>query len=91
MGPSVLSVRVSPSASETRCESIADDGSVRIRVQASPEKGKANQALVRFLAKRLRVGRSQIEWISGEASRHKRLRIHGLDAQEIYRRLGSDL
>ena len=87
MEASILSLRVTPNAAETRCESVAEDGTFRVRVRAQPERGKANKVLVRFLAKELRIGRTQIEWVSGETSRLKRLRVHGLSVQEIQDRL----
>ena len=56
MEASILRVRATPKASETRCESVTEDGTFRIRLQAQPEKGKANKAHARFLAKQLGVG-----------------------------------
>ncbi|MDB4491892.1 DUF167 domain-containing protein [bacterium] len=82
-----IAVRVIPNAPATRCESRDDDGVYKIRVQAVPEKGKANKALVRFLAKQLGLGRSCVELLAGETGRHKRLGIHGLTDEEVQVRL----
>ena len=82
-----IAVRVISSASATRCESRDHEGVYKIRVvQAVPEKGKANKALVRFLAKQLGVGRNSVELLSGETGRHKRLGIHGLTDEEVQAR-----
>ena len=83
----IISERVVPHASRTQCESRDDEGAYRNRVQAVPEKGKANKALVQFLAKRLRIGRGRITLISGETARTKRLEIQGLTESEIDVRL----
>lgn len=48
-----------------------------IRVSAVPEEGKANKALIAFLAKSLKLPKSAIHLISGGTSRKKRLRIDG--------------
>lgn len=48
-----------------------------VSVTAVPEKGKANVALVKMLAKRLGVPPASISLVAGEASRLKRLRITG--------------
>jgi uncharacterized protein len=82
-----IAVRVIPNASATRCESRDHEGVYKIRVEAVPEKGKANKALVRFLAKQLGVGRNSVELLSGETGRHKRLGIHGLIDKEVQDRL----
>jgi uncharacterized protein YggU (UPF0235/DUF167 family) len=45
--------------------------------------GKANAALIDFIAARVGVGRTAVELISGETSRSKRLRVTGIDAAEL--------
>ncbi|WP_137133813.1 DUF167 family protein [Rhizobium sp. FKY42] len=76
-----LSVRLTPNASRDQVEGteIADDGEcwLRARVTSVPEDGKANKALIRLIAKWLRVPKSSISFISGETSRKKILRIEG--------------
>jgi uncharacterized protein (TIGR00251 family) len=48
-----------------------------VRITAPPVEGKANEALIRFLAKELRTSPSRIEIIKGHHSREKTLRISG--------------
>jgi uncharacterized protein (TIGR00251 family) len=50
----------------------------KIRLQAVPEDGKANKALVAFLAETLQLPRSAVTLVSGGASREKRVRVEGL-------------
>jgi uncharacterized protein len=57
---------------------LADGGSVlQVRVRAVPENGKANEALVRLLAKRLGVPPSRVQIEAGAGSRLKTVDIHG--------------
>ncbi len=70
----LLKVKVMPGAPHTRY--LGEwDGRARIAVAAPPERGKANQALVDFLAKRLRISKRDISMEAGSASPLKTLRI----------------
>ena len=59
-----------------------------MRLAAPPVEGRANEALVRFLAKLLGVAPSQIRLLSGESSGEKRLALDGVDAETLRLRLG---
>lgn len=48
---------------------------LKIRISAPPVDGKANDALIRFLADAFAVSRQQVSLLSGQSSRQKRLRI----------------
>lgn len=54
------------------------DGVLVVRVVAPALDGRANQALRRFLAKRLRVAPGKVEIVRGERSRDKLVRIDGV-------------
>lgn len=56
---------------------------LKIKIMAVPEKGNANDALVSFLAKFLKISKSSISLHSGEKSRHKRICIAGLTLNEL--------
>ncbi len=60
---------------------------VKIRLKAPPVDGRANKALIAFLAKALNVGRSQVTLIGGQTSRMKRLRVDGLSLETATQRL----
>lgn len=49
---------------------------LKIKIAAQPEDGKANAELIKFLAKQWQVPKTALELVSGETSRHKRLKIH---------------
>lgn len=59
---------------------------LKVKVTAAPEKGKANRAVVKLLAKRLGVAPSDIEVVHGETGRDKTLQIAGPD-DDLRRRI----
>jgi uncharacterized protein YggU (UPF0235/DUF167 family) len=61
---------------------------LEIRVSEAPADGSANDAVVRLLARALKVSRSELSIISGAASRHKRIAIP-FDLAEARGRLGT--
>ena len=75
-------VKVVPRASQNALVGWEGDA-VKIRLNAPPVEGKANDALVRFLAETLGVSRAQIEIVAGRASRRKVVRVRGVTAQQI--------
>lgn len=82
----VLGVCVTPRAACTRILGVHGE-CLRVAVQAPAEKGKANQALLRFLADRLGVCRTALKLTAGETARHKRIAVSGLAAAAIRERL----
>ena len=71
-----LRVRVQPRAPKDAFVEPDPSGDYyRVRLKAPPVEGKANQALRRFIADAFDVTLSQVEILSGEQARYKRLRI----------------
>ena len=60
---------------------------LRVRVAAPPAEGRANEALLTLLARRLAVPRHALILTHGSASRHKRVEVAGLDAATVRARL----
>jgi uncharacterized protein (TIGR00251 family) len=83
----ILQVRVIPRSPRTRVDGTRGDA-VLVRLAAPPVDGAANEALIAFLAEALDIPRRDIELVSGERSRDKRLRISGLDGPAVAARLG---
>ena len=54
-----------------------------VKLKAPPVDGAANEALLAFLAKRLRVSRASLEILHGGGSPHKLLRAHGLTSERV--------
>lgn len=70
----ILSVHLVPNAS--RDEIVGwHDGALKIRLAAPPVDGKANEALIRFLAKKIDCAPSEIEIVSGQSSKRKRVSL----------------
>lgn len=69
-----LAVQLMPNAKKTEVVGVLDD-MLKIRLQAPPVEGKANDALVRFLATRLGVARSAVHITHGALSKRKLIEI----------------
>ncbi|MCW9047515.1 MAG: DUF167 family protein [Gammaproteobacteria bacterium] len=73
-GDLLLRLKVQPKASKDEfCEVI--ENSLKVRITAPPIDGKANQHLIKFLARQFKVSKSKITLLSGETNRVKRFRI----------------
>ena len=81
-----LQIRVRPRAGRNTIE-IGDDGQVTVRVTAAPERGRANEAVVEILAKKLGVSKSSVTLVRGITSRDKVVRIDGVTDREVRGRL----
>jgi len=75
-------LRVSPRASRDAIGGV-HDGALRVRVTAPPVDGEANAAIVKVLAKALRVPKRAVTIVSGEASRTKRVQVDGASAAQV--------
>src|SRR5690349_1342383 len=62
----ILKVKVIPKSAKTEIVGKMSDGTVKIRVAAVPERGKANAELIGFLAKHYGVSREKISILTGE-------------------------
>lgn len=84
---SALAIRVTPRASRNEIVEILNDGTVKIRLTAPPVEGKANQALVEFLAEVLGLPANRIEVVAGATGRDKLVSILDLDADTVHQRI----
>jgi uncharacterized protein (TIGR00251 family) len=81
-----LKVRVSPGARSDTIVGWMDDV-LRVRVKAPPERGKANDALLRFIASTLGLPAAQVTLRRGGSSRNKVLYIDGMTDDDVRERL----
>jgi uncharacterized protein len=89
-----FSVRVSPRASRNAITGLLGEGdqaALKIALHAPPVEGRANAALIEFLAGVLDIPRSSIDVISGQQSRNKVVCVQGRKADEIVRLLRSEI
>lgn len=82
----VIVIKVVPRASRSEIVGFAD-GALKVRLTSPPVDGAANDELVRLIAKRAGVARSNVEIVSGLTSRNKALRIHGITAELLKAKL----
>ena len=83
----IFTAKVVPGSSRTAVAGVLAD-MVKVRVAAAPEKGKANQCLVAFLANQLGVRKNAVEIVSGQTQPVKRVRVAGISAAELLEKLG---
>lgn len=76
----ILRVRLTPNSSSCKIlgttKDVNDDTFLKISVISVPEKGKANKELVSFLSKKLKIAKSEIEIISGELDKWKKIKLN---------------
>ncbi len=85
-GGVIFSVKVVPGSSRTGVSGMLN-GMVKIKISAAPEKGKANQCLIKFLAKKLGVKKSAISVISGRTNPIKKVEVLGISAETLVMKL----
>ncbi|MBI5706502.1 MAG: DUF167 domain-containing protein [Armatimonadetes bacterium] len=81
-----LNVKVAPRASRTQV-SLQPDGSVKVWVTAPPADGQANEAVIEALSRALSTAKSNLEITRGHSGRDKIVKVLGLSAAEVQRRL----
>jgi uncharacterized protein len=82
-----FAVKVHPRAKKNAITGEFGDA-LKVSLTAPPIDGRANEACVEFFAKLLKVPRSSVTIASGQASRQKVIRVSGLSAEEVRRRIG---
>jgi uncharacterized protein (TIGR00251 family) len=82
----VLRLHVQPGAGRTAVVGRHGDA-LKVRVAAPPEGGRANEAVTALVATTFGVDGKQVELTSGASSRSKRVKISGVDVEEVRRLL----
>jgi uncharacterized protein (TIGR00251 family) len=85
-GGVTLAVRAQPGAKKTAIAGIYGEGAtvqLKIAVQAPPVEGRANEALIRFLAETFGVAKRSVELVSGEVSRSKVFALRGVTLAQV--------
>jgi uncharacterized protein (TIGR00251 family) len=82
-----FAVKIHPRARKNAVAGELGD-SLKLSLTAPPVEGRANEACINFLANLLKVPRSSVTIASGQNSRRKVIRVSGLSADEVQKRLG---
>ncbi|HXS75183.1 MAG TPA: DUF167 domain-containing protein [Terracidiphilus sp.] len=85
-GGVTLAVRAQPAAKKTAIAGVYGEGDtaqLKIAVQAPPVEGRANEALIAFLAETFGLPKRSVELVSGELSRSKVFLLRGVRQNEI--------
>lgn len=83
-----LTLHIQPGAKKSEVAGLHGEA-LKIRLAAPPVDGKANAALIEFVAARLGVAKSAVSLKSGQTSRRKVLEVGGAPADAAQRLLGA--
>lgn len=81
-GRITLTLHIQPGAKKTEFAGLHGDA-LKIRLSAPPVDGKANEALIKFIAETLRLPKSAVNLKSGQTSRRKVLEVCGAEAASV--------
>jgi len=81
-----FALRVQPRASRNAVVGLMGDA-VKLALTAPPVDGKANAAVVEYLAELLRVSKSSVTIVSGETGRNKLIAVRGVTAEQVHKTL----
>lgn len=75
----IVRIKILPNSSKN--ELIWENEALKVKITAQPIENKANKALIEFLAKKLKVAKSNIKIIKGELNKEKTLLILNIDEE----------
>jgi hypothetical protein len=88
-GGAAFTVRCVTRANRTEAVGVQDDGSLKIRLKASPAgTDEANEELLDFISKSLNVERARIEIVAGHDGRDKLVSVEGVTTALVEEKLG---
>jgi hypothetical protein len=82
----IFRTKIVPGSSSTVIAGLLDE-MLKVRIAAPPEKGKANQCLLEFLARKLGVKKNAISIVAGQTSAVKHVQVLGISADILLRKL----
>ena len=82
-----LAVRVTPRASKNEIVGVLNDGTIKVHLTAPPVEGKANEALIRFLAGVFDIPASRLEVVAGDRGRDKIIAVIDMDADTLQKKI----
>ena len=88
-GRITLTLHIQPGAKKTETAGLHGDA-LKIRLAAPPVEGKANEALIKFIAEALKLPKSAVNFKSGQTSRRKVLEVQGATTEAVARFVQSE-
>ncbi|MHC5073983.1 MAG: DUF167 domain-containing protein [Planctomycetota bacterium] len=88
-GGVVFGIKVIPGSSKSEISGLFD-GKLKVKVAAAPERGKANQALIDFLAKKLGIKKKHINLTSGHTSPIKFVQVSNMSQKTLLNKLNPE-
>lgn len=82
-----MDLKVVPNKKQNRIVKCEGEFSFKVELKAKPVEGRANQELIKFLAKILGIKQDQIMIVRGTHSHNKVLRIEGTEQQKLQDKL----
>ncbi len=82
----ILWIKARPGAKQNALRGV-HNGMLRVAVTQAPEKGKANAAISKFLARLLEIPSSDVQIVKGEAQTEKQILVTRIDIKELSRKL----
>jgi len=74
-----IEVKVEPRSSQKGIACVMDNNVLKVKLTSPPVKGAANEQLIEVIAEELKVKRSQVKVIRGQASKRKVVEISGVE------------
>jgi uncharacterized protein len=81
-------VHVTPRSRTDELAADPQSGTIRVRVTAAPEGGKANEAVLALVRRKLKLQARALRVVAGATSRRKWIEADGIEEEELWRRLG---
>ncbi|NGX63033.1 MAG: hypothetical protein KR126chlam6_00439 [Candidatus Anoxychlamydiales bacterium] len=78
----IIKVKITPNSRANQVIGFEQD-TLKIKIKAPAEKGKANKELISFLAKKLKIAKSSITILTGQTSRLKKLKIESVSIKNF--------
>lgn len=90
----ILRIRVTPNASKCGINGVFTDNLgqdfLKISLNSVPEKGKANQELIKYLSKSLKLNKTAFSLLSGQTDRYKKILLtvsHNKNLEDLFQQM----
>jgi len=81
----LIEVKVRPNSKDDRIVKINPPQSIEVELRAKPENNQANERLLSFLTKMLKLPKNSLKIIRGHTERKKLIKIDGVDEESFWK------